>query len=257
VCFTVHDFSLAYTTFTRFIDKDSLWFHVQEEKLRRSLLSVELRGIDFTVISLAAETLNISKDQLLGLRMAKPYTPMHINPQDNTEPGLLSNLLPSEWFAVRTRPRHEKVVTSQLETIGIESFLPLYSQVRSWSDRRKTVDFPLFPGYIFVQTSRASQERVRVFQVRGVLGFVGPNNQATPIPTHQIEAVRSLLKSNIDCRPHPYLNIGQRVRIQNGALQGLEGILVRIASDHSLVVSVDLIHRSVSIRLEGYEVDSL
>jgi transcription antitermination factor NusG len=189
--------------------------------------------------------------------MAKPYKPMHINPQDILEPGLLGSLLPCEWFAVRTRPRHEKVVTSQLETSGIETFLPLCSQVRSWSDRRKIVDFPLFPGYVFVRTSRASHARVRVFQVRGVLGFVGPNNQATPIPASQIEAVRTLLKAQIDCRPHPFLNIGQRVRIQNGALQGLEGILVRIASDHSLVVSVDLIHKSVAIRLEGYEVDSL
>jgi transcription antitermination factor NusG len=191
--------------------------------------------------------------------MAKPRspTPMHINPQNNIEAELHGALLPDEWFAIRTRSRHEKVVTSQLEASGIESFLPLSSQVRSWSDRRKIVDFPLFPGYVFVRTSRTTQARVRVFQARGVIGFVGPNNQATPIPAQQIEAVRSLLQSQIDCRPHPYLNVGQRVRIQNGALQGLEGILVRIASDHSLVVSVDLIHRSVAIRLEGYEVDAL
>jgi transcription antitermination factor NusG len=90
-----------------------------------------------------------------------------------------------------------------------------------------------------------------------VIGFVGPNNQATPIPAQQIEAVRSLLEMQTDCRPHPYLNTGQRVRIRSGALQGLEGILVRIVSDHSMVVSVDLIHRSVAIRLAGYEVESL
>src|ERR1700676_429962 len=181
--------------------------------------------------------------------MAKPCspTPMHTNPQENIETGLHSALLPNEWFAIRTRPRHEKVVTSQLEMSGIESFLPLCSQVRSWSDRRKIVDFPLFPGYVFVRTSRTTHSRVRVFQARGVLGFVGPNNQATPIPAQQIEAVRSLLQSQIECRPHPYLSIGQRVRIQNGALQGMEGILVRNASDHTLVVSVDLIHRSVAI----------
>jgi transcription antitermination factor NusG len=194
---------------------------------------------------------------MLGPRTAKPYTPMHINPQDPTEPGLLGALFPTEWFAVRTRPRHEKVVTSQFETSGMETFLPLCAQVRSWSDRRKLVDFPLFPGYVFVRTSRATQARVRVFQVRGVIGFVGPNNQATPIPVQQIDAVRSLLKSQIKCHPHPYLDLGQRVRIRNGALQGLEGILVRIASDRSLVVSINLIHRSVAIRIEGYEVDSL
>jgi transcription antitermination factor NusG len=90
-----------------------------------------------------------------------------------------------------------------------------------------------------------------------VLGFVGPNNQATPIPAQQIDAVRSLTRSDLDFRPHPYLAIGQRVRIQNGALQGLEGILIRVANDQSLIVSVDLIHRSVAIRLEGYEVEGL
>ena len=170
---------------------------------------------------------------------------------------MLGALLPFEWFAVRTRPRHEKTVTTQLETSGIETFLPLSTQVRTWSDRRKTVDFPLFPGYVFVRTSPATQARARVFQARGVIGFVGPNNQSTPIPAQQIEAVRSLMQSHIECHQHPFLNVGRRVRIQNGALQGLEGILVRIASDNSLVVSVDLIHRSVAIRLEGYEVESL
>ena len=171
--------------------------------------------------------------------------------------GVSGAMQPMEWFAVRTRPRHEKLVSRQLETTGVESFLPLCSQLRSWSDRKKLVELPLFPGYIFVRTSHTSTARVRVFQARGVVGFVGPNNQATPIPAQQIETVRSLMHAQVDYRPHPYLNIGQRVRIQNGALQGLEGILIRVASDHSLIVSVDLIHRSVSIRLEGYEVDGL
>jgi transcription antitermination factor NusG len=172
-------------------------------------------------------------------------------------PEVVNSIIPVEWFAVRTRPRHEKTVTRQLETIGIESFLPLCAQVRSWSDRRKVIDFPLFPGYVFVRTSRTSRDRVRVFQAKGVIGFVGPQNEATPIPGEQIEAVRSLMRAQIDCQPHPYLSLGQRVRIQSGALQGLEGILVRVASDHSLVVSVDLIHKSVAIRLEGYEVECL
>jgi transcription antitermination factor NusG len=149
------------------------------------------------------------------------------------------------------------MVAQQLETGGLETFLPLCAQVRSWSDRRKVVELPLFPGYLFVRTSHLAQERVRVFRARGVLGFVGPNNQATPIPAQQIEAVRSLTQLPVDLRPHPYLSIGQRVRIQNGALQGLEGILIRVANDQSLIVSVDLIQRSVAIRLEGYEVDGL
>lgn len=174
-----------------------------------------------------------------------------------TEPGVVGLISPLDWFAVRTRPRHEKVVTQQLETFGLEAFLPLSEQLRNWSDRRKLVEFPIFPGYVFVRTSATAQARVRVFQARGVLGFVGPNNQPAAIPAQQIEAVRSLTHAQVHCDPHPYLTIGQRVRIQNGSLQGLEGILIRVANDHTLIVSVDLIQRSVAIRLEGYEVSSL
>jgi transcription antitermination factor NusG len=173
------------------------------------------------------------------------------------ESGVVGPLSQLEWFAVRTRPRHEKVVSQQFETIGLEAFLPVCGQVRNWSDRRKVVEFPIFPGYVFVRTSHAPQARVLVFKARGVLGFVGPNNQPAAIPAEQIEAVRSLTHAQVRCYPHPYLTIGQRVRIRNGSLQGLEGILIRVANDHSLIVSVDLVHRSVAIRLEGYEVSSL
>jgi len=162
-----------------------------------------------------------------------------------------------EWYAIQTRPRHEKKVANALQAAGIESFLPMCPQVRSWSDRQKVVEFPLFPGYMFARTPWSAQARVRIIQTNGVVGFVGPHKEATPIPVQQIEAVRCLMKARLECLPHPYLTVGQRVQIKNGALQGLQGILVRIASDHSLVVSVDLIHRSVAIRLNGYEVDSL
>jgi transcriptional antiterminator NusG len=174
-----------------------------------------------------------------------------------SESQLIAMLPQPEWFAVRTRPRHEKMVNKQLETNGIETYLPVSTQVRSWSDRRKAVDFPLFPGYLFVHTPASAQSRMRVFQARGVVGFVGPRNEATSIPAEQIEAVRCMLQAQAECRPHPYLNVGQRVRIRNGALRGLEGILVRVAGNHSLVVSVDLIQKSASIRLDGYEVEGL
>lgn len=182
---------------------------------------------------------------------------MLINTQEITNSNVRGDLIAPEWFAVRTRPRHEKAVVKQLEMSHVESFLPLYTEVRSWSDRRKEVDFPIFPGYIFVRISNHSHTRLLVFQARGVIGFVGPNNKATAIPSQQIESIRSLVKAKVDFRPYPYLNVGQRIRIRNGALQGLEGVLVRVASDQSLIVSVDLIHKSVAIRLEGYDVASL
>ena len=182
---------------------------------------------------------------------------MHIESNSVSYTGPLDCVVPCEWFAVRTRPRHEKVAKTHLDTSGIETFLPLSPQLRLWSDRRKIVEFPLFPGYLFVRTQWSAHARVRVFQAQGVLGFVGSHHDATPIPAHQIDAVRALLRAHVDCHPHEYLTVGQRVRVKDGALRGMEGILVRMATDRSLIVSVDLIHRSVAIRLEGYEVEPI
>ena len=161
------------------------------------------------------------------------------------------------WCAIHTRPRHERVVMQRLEDAGFATFLPLYSQVRTWSDRQKRIDFPLFPGYVFARTVWSTRARVRVFQTNGVIGFVGPRKEATPIPVQQIDAVRLMMQARAEYQPHPYLNVGQRVRIRSGSLQGLEGILVCVSTHQQLVVSVDLIHRSVAIRLEGYEVEGL
>jgi transcription termination/antitermination protein NusG len=196
-------------------------------------------------------------DPINGSESGEALSVMNTSAHIGSKSGSFESMPVAEWYAVRTRPRHEKVVTHSLETAGIETFLPLCPQVRTWSDRRKVVDFPLFPGYIFARTTWSMQARVRIFQTNGVIGFVGPRKEATPIPVQQIDAVRSLVRAQAECRPHSYLAVGQRVRIQNGALQGLQGILVRVASDHSLVVSVDLINRSVAIRLDGYEVEGL
>ena len=182
---------------------------------------------------------------------------MHTISEQFNNSNLSTVLEAPEWFAVRTRPRHEKAVVKQLESTRVETFLPLCTEMRSWSDRRKEVEFPLFPGYIFVRFPNSGHTRLLVFQARGVIGFVGPNNKATAIPAQQVESIRSLVEARVDFRPHPYLNVGQRIRIRNGALQGLEGVLVRVANDQSLIVSVDLIHKSVAIRLEGYDVASL
>jgi transcription antitermination factor NusG len=165
--------------------------------------------------------------------------------------------LEMDWYAIQTRPRHEKAVAKSMETSGIETFSPLCPQVRMWSDRQKVVEFPLFPGYVFARMPWSIQARVRVFQTHGVIGFVGPRSTATPIPEHQIDAVRTLMRARAQCLAHPYLAVGRRVRIRNGALQGLEGILLRVADDHHLLVSVDLLHRSVAVQLKGYEVEGI
>ena len=164
---------------------------------------------------------------------------------------------PTEWYAIQTLPRHEKSVTKQLERCGIETWLPLCKQIRQWSDRRKVVQLPLFPCYLFVRLSDPNRERLRLLRTTGVVGFVGNGREALPIPHSQIQYVRTLVKASVDYDPFPYLRVGQRVRIRDGALQGLEGILVRAPEGRSVVLSVDLIQRSVAVRIEGYNLEMI
>ena len=164
---------------------------------------------------------------------------------------------PSEWYAIQTLPRHEKSVTKHLERGGIETLLPLCKQVHRWSDRRKVVHVPLFPCYLFVRLSDPNRERVRLLRTTGVVGYVGNGREALPIPHAQIQHVQTLGKTSVDCDPFPYLRVGQRVRIRDGALQGLEGILVRAPEGRTVVLSIDLIQRSVAVRIEGYNLEMI
>ncbi len=158
-----------------------------------------------------------------------------------------------QWYAVHTRPRHEKKVVSELGRGGIVTFLPLSKQIRRWSDRRKRVEFPLFPCYVFVQIAATPETRVSVLRPYGVLGFVGPQH-GTPIPASQIEAIRTLVLNDVAITAAAYLRVGQRVRIRGGVLDGVEGILAT-AGERRLVVSIETIQRSISVSLEGYEVE--
>jgi len=159
-----------------------------------------------------------------------------------------------QWFAIHTRSRHEKKVADELQQRGITNFLPLVQQVRRWSDRKKIVDFPLFSCYVFVQIVPTPAARVSVLSSYGVLGFVGPH-QGTPILPEQIESIRTLVLNDVHLTPESYIRVGQRVRIRGGALDGVEGVLSGAGKDQKLIVSVDTIQRSISVALEGYEVE--
>jgi len=182
------------------------------------------------------------------------YSNFHVSP---LEPSHNAFQITANWFAVQTFSRHEKTVASQLAQDGVETMLPLTRQERKWSDRKKILDFPLFPGYVFVKLSDFATERFRILRKNGVSGFVGGNHGAFPIPEDEIRNVRLLTQNKIPANSHSYLRVGQRVRIRDGALRGLEGILERVANDHSLILSIDLIQRSVSVRIEGYSFEVL
>ena len=159
------------------------------------------------------------------------------------------------WYGLQTRPRHEKIVTQRLEERGVTTFLPLVTEVHRWSDRKRSVQVPLFGCYVFAKFVPNRSERLRVLRVEGVFGLVGGRGEGVPIPDEQMDAVRSLVEAQLPWSSHPFLKIGQRVRIRSGALDGLEGILVSRNGERTLVISVDAIQRSLAVRVEGYEVE--
>ena len=164
---------------------------------------------------------------------------------------------PERWYALHTRSRHEKAVAQRLAELGVECYLPMVTEVHRWSDRKKTVQLPLFGCYVFARFAPQQPDRLDLRRVDGVLGIVGNRGEGSPIPDEQIDAIRMVLDRSLKWASHPFLKMGQRVRIRGGALDGMEGILVSRSGNHSLVISVDALQRSLSVRVEGYQVEPI
>ncbi len=162
----------------------------------------------------------------------------------------------AQWYALHTRAQHEKSVVSHLHRQGITTFLPLVSEVHRWSDRHKVVHLPLFTCYAFVHLRLVPESWAKVMGVTGVLRFVGAGN-GVPIPEGQIHAVQTLLSSNLSYQICPFLQVGQRVRIRGGSLDGVEGLLIARNGDRTLIISVEPIQRSLSVRIDDYKVEPL
>ncbi|MGA8213718.1 MAG: UpxY family transcription antiterminator [Candidatus Sulfotelmatobacter sp.] len=162
-----------------------------------------------------------------------------------------------QWYAVHTRSQHEKFVVSQLEQREIKTFLPLISEVHRWSDRRKVVQLPLFSCYAFVHMRLLPELWYEVMQTNGVLRFVGSRGEGIPIPESQIENIRALLSSDVPYALCPFLQVGQRVRIRGGALDGIEGFLSARNGNRTLVISVEPIQRSIAVRIDQYQVEAI
>lgn len=159
----------------------------------------------------------------------------------------------SQWYAIQTRARNEKWVATRLESQGVPTFLPLVAEIHRWSDRRKSVEVPLFSCYVFVRLLPTIEQRLRVLRLNGVINFVGVGWEGTSVPDEQIDAIRSLLAEKLPWCTHPFVKIGQRVRIRGGAMDGVEGVLVSRNGDRTLVLSIDAIQRSLAIRIDGYD----
>ena len=156
------------------------------------------------------------------------------------------------WYAVHTRSRHEKRVGQQLQGRSLECFLPVYESVHRWNDRKAAVIAPLFPGYLFVRIALA--HRMQVVVVPGVVNLVGVHGRPTPIPDEEITALCDCLARRVGVESHPYLVAGRRVRIKKGPLAEMEGILVRRKGQFRLILSVNLIARSVAVEVDANDV---
>ena len=159
------------------------------------------------------------------------------------------------WYAIRTRPRFEKKVVGELQYKEVETFLPLSNVTRQWSDRKAQVQLPIFPGYVFVRIAASLPNRVTILRTNGVLNFVGPRDVGAPINDEEIESVRAIVGQGVEFEPYPYLHTGDKVCIRGGPLEGVTGVLEAINGDKSLVISVNLIQRSISMRVEGFRVE--
>jgi len=159
----------------------------------------------------------------------------------------------ANWFAAYTYSHHEKCVASHLVERQIESFLPLYTTRHRWKNRcEMNLELPLFPNYVFVRIDR--QERMRVLEVPGVVSLVGFGRVLAPLPDFEIEALRSGLGQR-RVEPHPYLVIGERVRIKCGPMAGMEGILVRKKNNFRVVLALDVIMQSVAVEVDADDLE--
>ncbi len=152
------------------------------------------------------------------------------------------------WYAVRVRPRYERLVSNSIELKGIKTLVPTYSVRRRWADRSKLLDIPLFDGYVFCHVD--PNNRLPVLVTPGVIHFVGIGKTPVPIDASEMKAIQTVVDAGSNATPWPFLATGDRVRIQQGPLRDVEGILVRRERDHRVVISVSLLQRSIAVSME-------
>jgi transcription antitermination factor NusG len=154
----------------------------------------------------------------------------------------------TRWYAAYTYPRHEKAVTKQLESKSIEAFLPVFRTENRWKDRRVQIQTPVFPGYVFTRINLS--ERSRVLAVPGVIRMLSFNGIPAPIDDSEIEAVRLCMERGAALEPYPFFEIGDRVRVRSGLLEGLEGLVSRCKNERRLIVPISLINQSVAVEID-------
>jgi transcription antitermination factor NusG len=162
---------------------------------------------------------------------------------------------PRFWCALQVAPRHEAKVVSILATKGFERLLPTYKVRRNWSDRVKLLDLPLFPGYVFCRITRESVGAV--LQAPSITRIVSFGGRICPIDDHEIAALQQIVESGVDALPTPYVRVGERVQIKRGPLAGISGTLTSVMNHWRLIVSVELLVKSISVSVSADEIDPI
>ena len=160
-----------------------------------------------------------------------------------------------EWNAVYTRHQHEKLVAGSLAGNGFEVFLPTYNVIRQWTDRKKQLSLPLFPCYVFVRST--FQRRLQVLTTPGVHFLVMFAGRPAPISDLEMEAIRKAVESRLRVEPHPFLRCGDWVRVKSGPLADVEGILVRKKGSYRLILSAELLGKSIAVEIDAFSVKPL
>jgi len=156
------------------------------------------------------------------------------------------------WYAIWTRSRHEKIVRDQLDKKHVNVFLPTIGKWSRWKDRKKKIDWPLFPGYVFARF--VPDERIGILKIDGVVQIISNNGILSPIPEEEIESIRTLVDSELAYDPVPLIKEGQMVKVTHGPLKGVVGRLVRKGAHARLILSVDLIGQAVSVEVDAADV---
>ena len=160
----------------------------------------------------------------------------------------------ARWYAIWTRSRHEQTVCQQLDHHRLEAFLPTITRWSRWKDRKKKINWPLFPGYCFARFAPAARQRV--LKCSGVVSIVSFDGEIAPIPTVEIENIRRLVESDFQYDPCPLIREGMMVEVVHGPLRGVIGRLVRKGSRARLVLSVNLISQAVSVETDAADVEA-
>jgi transcription antitermination factor NusG len=152
------------------------------------------------------------------------------------------------WYAIHVKARFERAVARNLRGKGYDEFLPLFRRTSFWSDRKKEIELPLFPGYVFCRFNPLY--RLPILMIPGVNSVVGIGKTLMPVEERELDTVRAVLQSNAYCEPWPYLELGQHVRVERGPLAGTQGIVTILKSTCRLIISVNLLQRSVGVEID-------